>query len=51
MMEEGYKIRNGVCQKEKYNIAQNESFVQIGIGQKLYSCIQPLSWLITILYR
>ena len=32
MMEEGYKIRNRVCKKEKYNIAQNESFVQIGVG-------------------
>ena len=25
MMEEGYKIGYGACQKEKYNIAQNES--------------------------
>ena len=25
MMEEGYKIRYRACQKEKYNIAQNES--------------------------
>lgn len=27
MMEEGYKIGYGACQKEKYNIAQNESIV------------------------
>ena len=27
MMEERYKIRNRACQKEKYNIAQNESIV------------------------
>lgn len=32
MMEEGYKIGYGACQKPKYNIAQNESFVQIGVG-------------------
>ena len=32
MMEKGYKFRNGASQKEKYNIAQNESFVQIGVG-------------------
>ena len=33
-MEEGYKIWNRICQKEKYNIAQNQSFVQTGIGCK-----------------
>ncbi len=32
MMEKGYKFRNEASQKEKYNIAQNESFVQIGVG-------------------
>lgn len=43
-MEEGYKIWNRVCQKEKYNIAQNESFVQIGVGIKSrFSYIGPIS--------
>ena len=29
MMEEGYKIRNRVWKKEKYNIAQNESIPKL----------------------
>ena len=29
MMEEGYKIGYGACQKEKCNIAQNESNMTI----------------------
>ena len=32
IIEEGYKIEYWACQKEKYNIAQNQSFVQIGVG-------------------
>ena len=32
MMEKGYKFRYWVWKKEKYNIAQNESFVQIRVG-------------------